>query len=432
MSLRENIIACEKNILGTIIRDNNYMVKALFTLSEDDFLSGANRLIFKGMNELYSNSIPFDLEVLINKLMQFIKKGALSITYVTEVSTHCVPSSFQSNLEIVKENSNERKLYEAFYKVKNSDDSIEKKMEYVQNVLASINRVREENKIYSMEEMLDASLKRAEEIRNSESGYAGFITGLKSVDEASNGFERKKFTIIGARPSMGKTTFSLELLERLNGKILYIQLDMSVSGMGSRILARNTNLENGKISRGRLNEEEEKRVKNVYERLKSEKDITIYEPDSITMPQIRLLAKEIQIKKGGLDIIIIDHVGMIRPVTQGSVYEKKTEISHGLKSLAKELNVAMIGLCQLNRGAEQRGDKRPLLGDLRDTGSFEEDADIIMLLFRKGYYKPREDKKNLKEDVLEVNFAKCRDGRTGIIKLKYNLETQRLFELNEK
>ena len=139
------------------------------------------------------------------------------------------------------------------------------------------------------------------------------------------------------------------------------------------------------------------------------------------------MAKEIQLKHG-LDVIIIDHIGKIKSTTKGSKYEQASFISNSLKAIAKELNVAMIGLCQLSRATEQRQDKRPLLSDLRDTGSIEEDADVIGLLYRDGYYKAREDKEIVTKDTLEINFAKCRNGRTGVVELKYNLQTQRLSE----
>ena len=157
------------------------------------------------------------------------------------------------------------------------------------------------------------------------------------------------------------------------------------------------------------------------------KNIFIYEPSSITINEIRLVAKEVQLKHG-LDVIIIDHIGKIKPSTKGTRYEQMNVISNELKAIAKELNIAMVGLCQLSRATEQRSDKRPLLSDLRDTGSIEQDADVIGLLYREGYYKAREEGADIQDDVLEINFAKNRNGRTGAIYFNYNLPTQRLSE----
>lgn len=226
---------------------------------------------------------------------------------------------------------------------------------------------------------------------------------------------------------MGKTAFSLAVLEKIEAKVLYIQLDMSTEGMGQRMLSMNTDIENGAIARGRFDDKQMKLITNAFDRLSKKENIFIYEPSSITINEIRLVAKEIQLKHG-LDVIIIDHIGKIKSTTKGSKYEQASFISNSLKAIAKELNVAMIGLCQLSRATEQRQDKRPLLSDLRDTGSIEEDADVIGLLYRDGYYKAREDKEIVTKDTLEINFAKCRNGRTGVVELKYNLQTQRLSE----
>ena len=247
-----------------------------------------------------------------------------------------------------------------------------------------------------------------------------------------NGLNKKDFIVFGARPSMGKTAFSLAILNNIEVNTLYIQLDMSTEGMGQRLLAMNSGIENTVLARGKLNNNEWDKVRDTFNYIAAKKkNIFIYEPSSITINEIRLVAKEVQLKHG-LDVIIIDHIGKIKPSTKGTRYEQMNVISNELKAIAKELNIAMVGLCQLSRATEQRSDKRPLLSDLRDTGSIEQDADVIGLLYREGYYKAREEGTDIQDDVLEINFAKNRNGRTGAIYFDYNLPTQRLTEKFEK
>ena len=257
--------------------------------------------------------------------------------------------------------------------------------------------------------------------------FTGISTGIRKIDNVMNGLQKKDFIVFGARPSIGKTALSLELIKNIKENVLYIQLDMSAAAMGQRLIANLTGIENGKIARAKLNEQEVDKVIKAQLQLMKKENLFLYEVPAITLNEIRLKAKEIQIKHG-LDVIVIDHIGKIKPTTKGSRYEQMSTISNGLKSLAKELNVALVGLCQLSRAVEQRSDKIPCLSDLRDTGSIEEDADTIGLLFREGYYKAREEGTDIQDDILEINFAKNRNGRTGAIELKYNLPTQRLFE----
>ena len=162
-------------------------------------------------------------------------------------------------------------------------------------------------------------------------------------------------------------------------------------------------------------------------------NIFFYTPKNPTINNILLKAKEIKAKYG-LDVIIIDHIGKIKPTTKGNRYEQMTYISGELKRMALEMDIALIALCQLSRGTEGRQDKRPMLSDLRDTGAIEEDADNIGLLYRDGYYKAREEKENGtteegKSDILELHLLKVRNGRIGVIGFEYNLETQRLTQI---
>lgn len=418
----------EEAILGTITANNKYMLKVIGELEDKDFYNSKNQMIYRAMCNLYKNSIPFDVVVLSENLSSEINIGAITLTDIAEKTSHIDYGTLLSHVKIVKEKSRERKLVNACQRVINTEGNVNSKLNYLQNELLEVNQVNRKDSIKNMSDVMFDTLEGIENTYNNEMGVRGFKTGILSLDKVMNGLNKKDFIVFGARPSMGKTAFSLAILNNIEANTLYIQLDMSSEGMGQRLLAMNSGIENTVLARGKLNNNEWDKVRDTFNYITSKKkNIFIYEPSSITINEIRLVAKEVQLKHG-LDVIIIDHIGKIKPITKGTRYEQMNVISNELKAIAKELNIAMVGLCQLSRATEQRSDKRPLLSDLRDTGSIEQDADVIGLLYREGYYKAREEGIDIKDDVLEINFAKNRNGRTGAIYFNYNLPTQRLTE----
>ena len=209
----------------------------------------------------------------------------------------------------------------------------------------------------------------------------------------------------------------------------YLDLVIPLLRPGGWILASNTLMENGKIGRGKLSEEEWELLAKEYNKLAKKDNLFFYKPSRLTPEKLRTKAKQLQIQEG-LDVIIVDHIGKLSSTLgDANSYVAMSDISNRLKSLALELKVCVIGLCQLSRAPEQRADHRPMLSDLRESGRLEEDADVIGFLYRDGYYQQRENGEDITEDVLEVDFQKCRNGRIGKAELHYNLATQRLSEM---
>ncbi len=258
----------------------------------------------------------------------------------------------------------------------------------------------------------------------------GYITGIKTgyhkLDQALGGLKKQQYYVMAARPSMGKSAFSLSLVNGINEqhKILYVQLDMTAKSMANRLLSMQTGISNRYLRRGKLTD---KQWELMGVKGAPRKNLFIADTPGMKVSDIRKVARELSFKQG-LDIIIIDHIGKIKPSNKGSIYEQMTLISNELKELARELDIVLICLSQLSRGVEQRADKRPMLSDLRDSGRIEEDADTIMMLYRDGYYKGREDRIQITDDVLEVHIHKNRDGLTGTVLFDYDLETQRIKE----
>lgn len=429
----KTIIESELIVLGTIIADNNYLLKAIDLIKPNDFYKTSHKVIFEKMLELYKSNMEFDSIVLVNNLRQEIKKGVTTVTELTEISTREEPSTFKAHLKIIKEDSNNRKLNNVLKQLVNSDLDSNSKIEKLQNAILDITSSSEEDTHITINQAVSNTLKKIEQAANSNNGITGISTGIIEFDNSLNGLERGTMTVLGARPSMGKTALSLEILRGLEVNVLYIQLDMTIEGMTQRLISSISNIENRYVGRGKLNDDEWRKVIKAVGSLEKKNNIFFYTPKNPTINNILLKAKEIKAKYG-LDVIIIDHIGKIKPITKGNRYEQMTYISGELKRMALEMDIALIALCQLSRGTESRQDKRPMLSDLRDTGAIEEDADNIGLLYRDGYYKAREEKENGtteegKSDILELHLLKVRNGRIGVIGFEYNLETQRLTQI---
>ena len=416
----------ERAILGTILSDNKYITKVVGAIEEKDFYSAKHKVIYKTIVNLFKKNMPTDVTVLATVLESQIKNKIITYSDLTSLLAFVSFGSLESHIALVKEKSRLNKLVVACNNVlKDEKLKVDEKIDYMQNSLLEINSSSNKNNVLNMNKLMELTMETIN--NNFGRDFTGISTGIRKIDNVMNGLQKKDFIVFGARPSIGKTALSLELIKNIKENVLYIQLDMSASAMGQRLIANLTGIENGKIARAKLNDEEVDKVIKAQLEIMKKENLFLYEVPSITINEIRLKAKEIQIKHG-LDVIVIDHIGKIKPSTKGTRYEQMSVISNRLKSLAKELNVALVGLCQLSRAVEQRNDKIPCLSDLRDTGSIEEDADTIGLLYREGYYKAREEGTDIKDDILEINFAKNRNGRTGTIELKYNLQTQRLSE----
>lgn len=411
----------ELYVLGTIIDNNSYMTKIINEIEEEDFYNIQHKIIFGAMKELYKKNIPFDVVILFKHL----PNGAITLTELTNIATYIQPSIFKSHVNELLESSKQRKLEKICKMVLSKSGDSTEKIDLLQNAILKLSKGnREEDKIYNMADVLEKSMESIERAYNSKNGFTGIATGLQSLDNAINGLQKKEFLVVGARPSMGKTAFSLSLLNNVEGNILYVQLDMSIEGMGQRMLSSETLLPNAKVGKGKLDDDEWTRLVGGLNKLSKKKNIFLYSPPATTVNNVMWKAKEIKAKYG-LDIIIIDHIGKLKPSSKGTRYEQMSIISRDLKGMARELNISLVSLCQLSRAVEQRNDKRPMLSDLRDSGSIEEDADVIMLLYRDGYYK-NDEKEQIVNDLLEVNIAKNRNGQVGKILFDYNLRYQTL------
>ncbi|EOU1808413.1 DNA helicase, partial [Clostridium perfringens] len=337
----------ERAILGTILSDNKYITKVIGALEEKDFYSTKHKVIYKTIVNLFKKNMPVDVTVLVTVLENEIKNKIITYSDLTSLLSFVSFESLNSHITLVKEKSRLNKLVGACNNVlKDEKLKVDEKIDYMQNSLLEINSSSNKNNVLNMNKLMELTMETIN--NNFGRDFTGISTGIRKIDNVMNGLQKKDFIVFGARPSIGKTALSLELIKNIKENVLYIQLDMSAAAMGQRLIANLTGIENGKIARAKLNEQEVDKVIKAQLKIMKKENLFLYEVPAITLNEIRLKAKEIQIKHG-LDVIVIDHIGKIKPSTKGSRYEQMSTISNGLKSLAKELNVALVGLCQLSR-----------------------------------------------------------------------------------
>lgn len=415
----------EKEVLNSFITNPESLDEYIGILKPIHFYNSSHQLICQKIYEYYKNNKRIDQIVIVEDL-----KSEVSFKVFEDIF-NCFGHAISTHVENIIKSYKAREFKKLMNNISNkiTKDNTEKLIEEVENKCLEINNSVEVSSYESLEDIFINVYDGIQEsyIKGSGQGYInGIKTGFHKLDNALGGLKKKSYYVLAARPSMGKSAFSLSLVERISEeqKILYIQLDMTKESMAKRLLSMKTGISNRYLSRGKLTERE-------WDVLGSKgtprKNLFISDKTGTTVNDIRRIARRLKFRNG-LDILIIDHIGKIKSSVKGTVYEQMTKISNELKEIARELDVVLICLSQLSRAVEQRADKRPMLSDLRDSGRIEEDADAILMLYRDGYYKAREDREQVLNDELELSIQKNRDGLTGTIVFDYNLENQRIKE----
>lgn len=418
-------IESEKEVLGAFLADNNELAKYVTVLTPKHFYNSNNQIIYKKMIEFYKKSRKFDLLLIQEELQGRVDYNVIS--EVAEYNGYAIESHVKNIIDCFRARELKKELNRSIGEI-NKENALEV-INNLSNRFLELNFNTEKRTDESAEEIQFRVLDEIEEAYKKGNGQ-GYITGIKTgytkFDYATNGFKRKQYYVIGARPSVGKSAFSFSILDSMDDKYktLYIQLDMTKESMIKRMLSMKTGIANRLLNRGKLSD-------NDWEKLARygtpKKNLYIEDKANTTTNDIRNLVRKYKVQQG-LDILIIDHLGKIKPTGKGSTYELTTKVSQELKEIAKEFDIVLIVLCQLSRAVEGRVNKRPLLSDLRDTGAIEQDADFIAMLYRDGYYQAREKGETITNDILEVSVQKNRDGLVGTIEFDFNLETQKIRE----
>lgn len=409
-------------MLGAMIIDKEAINTAVETIRPEDFYKEANKEIYETILELYNRNEPVDLITLSEELK---KRGTLEnvggINYLTSLSgSVATTANVKYYCDIVEEKSILRRL------IKSCDEIITKSFEDAEEVNSIIERAEKSifditqgrnNEGFSpIKEVLLDSFSRIEEMSMNEGGLTGLTTGFLDIDEKLSGLQKSDLILLAARPSMGKTALGLNIALNSaikgNGHVAIFSLEMSKEQLVQRMLSSVSHVNLQKIISGRLDEDEWVKIVQAMGPLSST-NIFIDDTPGISIMEMKAKCRKLKIEKG-LDLVVVDYLQLMQSDSPSESRQQEiSSISRGLKALAKEMECPVLALSQLSRAPELRSDHRPILSDLRESGAIEQDADIVMFLYRDEYYNEDTDKKN----IGEVIIAKHRNGPTGTVEL---------------
>lgn len=427
-------IEAEQSILGALMVYPSLMQIAIDQdLHAEEFYVEAHQRIFRCMLELHSSGQNIDITTLITRLndtSQLTLVGGAD--YVIKLSDSAVSSANGIfYIDIIKERYHLRRLIETAEQIAeegfDASASLDDVLDHAEKEILEVTRSRRASEFQTSKEVVNKVIKELVALRESDNHITGVRTGYQDLDRMTNGFQRGDLIILAARPAMGKTALALNLgmytALRNPGAVAFFSLEMPAESLMKRLLSAKSQVEGNKLRGGNISDEELNRLNEAGNELGAAK-IFIDDSASIKVSQIFSKCRKLM-SEHGLSLIVIDYLQLISGSGKGggdNRQQEVSEISRNLKILAKEMNCPVIALSQLSRSVEQRNDKTPMLSDLRESGAIEQDADIVMFLYREEYYKKvseQEEKSDVNE-VVDLNLAKHRNGSVGHISLVFN------------
>lgn len=415
-------IEAEQSVLGSMLLDKEVISLVLEIIKKEDFYRDDHREIFESIMDLYENSIPIDIITLsedLNKKALLQKIGGLE--YLTFIVNQ-IPTTANAHhyAKIIEEKSTLRKLIRTSTEiVKLGYEAQEDAATVLDKAEKSVFDLLEKRNLQGVtpiKDVLVQTFNNLEALYNADSKITGISSGFYDLDNKTSGLQNSDLLLIAARPAMGKTAFVLNIAQNAaiqsNVPVIIFSLEMSKDQLVNRLLSSEAMVESNKMRSGMLEDDDWHKIAKVMAPM-SNAPIYIDDTPGINVTDIRAKCRRLKLEKN-LGLIIIDYLQLMQGKGRSESRQQEiSDISRSLKILAKELNVPVMTLSQLSRAPEQRADHRPILSDLRDSGAIEQDADIVMFLYRDDYYNPETDKKN----IAEVILAKNRHGSTGTIEL---------------
>lgn len=416
-------IEAEQAILGSMLTDRDAVIAAIEIIKPEDFYREDNKAIYTSILNLYAKAEPVDIITVKAELIEEGKFEQIGGLEYLAVLPDKVPTTANVDkyIKIVEEKSILRNL------IKTSNELIE--LGYSQQEEVDIIIDQAEKKIFDMiknrnqkgytpiKDVLVESFAQIERLYNQKGVVTGVPTGFNELDYKTSGLNKSDLILIAARPAMGKSALAINIATnaamRANIPVVIFNLEMSKEQVGNRILCSEAMVDSAKVRTGKIEEDDWAKLASAIGPL-SEAPIYIDDTPGISIMEIRAKCRKLKLEKN-VGLVVIDYLQLIQGTgKKGASREQEiSEISRSLKILAKELNIPVVALSQLSRAAEQRSDHRPMLSDLRESGAIEQDADIVMFIYRDDYYNPETEQKNIAEIIL----AKHRGGATGTIEL---------------
>jgi replicative DNA helicase len=422
-------IDAEQAVLGALLIDPNAWDRIADQLTEEDFYRKDHRVVFRAIANLKDAAQACDAVTLGDWLSRHeLLDEAGGLAYAIELANNTPgAANIRAYAEIVREKSVLRSLLDAgslitnnVYQPEGRDSRAQ--LEIAEKEVFKIAEAGSRGKggLQHVRQGLMTTLEELQKRSANPGQLTGVATGFIDLDRATNGLQKSDLVIVAARPSMGKTSFVMNIAEYVSLKsgkaVAVFSMEMSTAQLLQRTIASLGRINAKNLGSGALSEEEWPRVTSTMQLMKSAK-LFIDDEGSLSPTEVRTRARRLAREHNGLGLIVIDYIQlMVVPGTQENRTNEVSEISRSLKAMAKELNVPVIALSQLNRGVEQRTDKRPLMSDLRESGSIEQDADVVAFIYRDDYYNKE---KSTDKGIAEIIIAKQRNGPTDTIKLKF-------------
>ena len=419
----------EQAVLSAIFLSKSASDVVFETIDENAFYYDNNKKIFLAIKSLYDNNNPIDMTTVTNELQN---KGWLEeiggVLYLNEViNTESTAANINYYLKIVSDDSLLRRLIEVSNDVNqmgyNTEKDVSETLDEAERKILGIVKDRRSTEFKNIKEVVSNVQRNLQILAETKGDITGIATGWTDFDKMTSGLHENQLIIIGARPAMGKTAFALNLATNVavesKKSVAIFNLEMGAEQLANRMLSSLGQIEGYKFMSGKLNNNDYIKFNEALSQLE-DTNIFIDDTPGITIGEIRSKCRRLKSSQIGLDLVIIDYLQL---VSGGKNYgtnrqQEVSDISRSLKMLAMELNIPIIALCQLSRSVESREDKRPLMSDLRESGSIEQDADIVAFLYRDDYYNKAARTDN-NVSISELIIGKHRNGTTGVINLLF-------------
>ena len=428
----------EQAILGAIFLEQDALVTATEIVTARDFYRPAHQRIYQVMVELGERGEPVDIVTVTAELgNRKHLEDVGGVTYLTDLA-NAVPTA--ANIEyycrIIEQKAVLRQLIRTATKIVtdgyNQSEELGDLISDAEKNIMQISQKRTKGGFQHIKNVLMDAYERIESLSTSKGEITGLATGYPDLDKMTSGLQKSDLIILAARPSVGKTAFALNVAQNVaarSGKVVAIfSLEMAAAQLVMRMICAEGNIDAGKIRSGYLDEDDWRKLTMSIGTL-SKASVYIDDTPGITMPEIRSKCRRLKAEQGEVGLVMIDYLQLISGRAGGDNRQQEvSEISRSLKLMARELHCPVIALSQLSRSVEQRQDKRPMLSDIRESGSIEQDADIVAFLYREDYY----DKETEEKNVIEVIIGKQRSGPTGTVKLAFLKEYNKFVSLEQQ
>lgn len=420
-------VEAEQAVLGAMMLEHNAVVAAMEKLRPSDFYREVHRTIFEAMEHLHHDNKEVDVITLPEELRRMKKLDDVGgLEYILSLpNLVATAANIEYHANIVAEKALARNIITTCTELTSEAYDGEKEPEALlddaERRILQISESKRKGDFAPVGVVVEETLDKITKLYENKAGITGLPTGFRDLDRLTSGLQPSDLILVAARPSMGKTAFTLNIAQNVGVKqhktVAFFSLEMSQEQLVQRLLCQIAHIDSQKLRTGQLNSDEEwTKLTDACDKL-YQAPIYIDDTPGISVTEMRSKARRLKAEHG-LDLIIVDYLQLMQGRNSESRQQEISEISRSLKALARELKVPLIALSQLSRSVESRQDKRPMLSDLRESGALEQDADIVSFLYREDYY----DKETENQHITEIILAKHRNGPVGSVKLYFKGE----------